>query len=410
MSSKLSKVASMNNTDKAALLLEINKDIPLGVDWSAGARRYVSAFFNKSGRAATERYSLIKPFAQITDETRPEIVAYFNNFVNLVHRLKLTANMKVLDVACGGGWVSHYLSKLGCDTFGFDISDEFVELARRRIREDPTLTISDNQIDGMFEVHDIEKQSLADQHRGTFDIAVLESCLHHFVDPIAAMSHIAKAIKDDGIVVIIEGENRKGAIKDEWMSVMREFETLERPYPRKQLQAVLDMAGLPEREFMGQLNGWFSLDEEVARNASWFIEHSADSMNLCICAKRSEPLANIFPSLSRGGFLRFGSGWYPPESGLRWCGPVGEIKAIKASSGINVTLHGNGKTQTVVIYGPEGERTRAEFSEGRTRVTIALGDLAAGDTLTFVSNVAFRPSWDGSNDQRLLSFYAEATE
>lgn len=58
------------------------------------------------------------------------------------------------------------------------------------------------------------------------------------------------------------------------MSVMREFDTVERPYTRQQIEAVLDLAGLPEREFMGQINGWFSLEDEAAQNATWWIEQA----------------------------------------------------------------------------------------------------------------------------------------
>jgi hypothetical protein len=44
------------------LLAEINRDLPVGVDWKAGARSYVANCFEKSGREPTERHSMNKPF------------------------------------------------------------------------------------------------------------------------------------------------------------------------------------------------------------------------------------------------------------------------------------------------------------------------------------------------------------
>jgi len=53
------------------------------------------------------------------------------NFSNVVMLLQLSpTRSRVLDVACGGGWVSHFLMRLGYATFGFDIAPDFVELAR----------------------------------------------------------------------------------------------------------------------------------------------------------------------------------------------------------------------------------------------------------------------------------------
>lgn len=399
--------------NKALLLEEINADLPARVDWRAGAQRYVKSFFDKYGRPATERHALTKPFLTLdkgNDFARDELTGYFYNFVNLVHRIKPTAGMRVLDVACGGGWFAHYMAKIGCETFGIDISEDFIELARRRFREDRHLGIPDDQIDARFAVHDIEAAPLPASHHGKFDLVVLESCLHHFVDPVAAMSHVAQALAEDGIVVVIEGENRKGPIRDEYMAVMREFDTLERPYTRKQFEAVMDMAGLPEREFMGQLNGWFSLQDKVAEKAAWWIEQAEDSMNLAVCAKKPSPLQRIFPNRSDSA-LRFGQGWYDLlPNGYRWCGPTGHVRAHKPVADLRLIVHGHGKAQTVVAYGPNGELDRASFSDELQVATLRLGDLSAGDHLTLCSDVAFNPSWAGSDDDRLLSFYVEVAD
>ena len=47
------------------LLAEINAEVPPGVDWRAGALRYVAAEFAKHGEAAMTRYLLSKPFGPV---------------------------------------------------------------------------------------------------------------------------------------------------------------------------------------------------------------------------------------------------------------------------------------------------------------------------------------------------------
>ncbi len=47
------------------LLVDINRDLPSGVDWKAGARRYLADLFVKHDRASIELYSFIKPFVRL---------------------------------------------------------------------------------------------------------------------------------------------------------------------------------------------------------------------------------------------------------------------------------------------------------------------------------------------------------
>jgi SAM-dependent methyltransferase len=49
----------------------------------------------------------------------------------LVHELGLVPGVRVLDVGCGPGRHAHALARLGVEVVGIDISERFVELARR---------------------------------------------------------------------------------------------------------------------------------------------------------------------------------------------------------------------------------------------------------------------------------------
>ena len=76
------------------LLARINAELPPGIDWRAGALRYVRASFEKRTRAFYERFSCTKPLNSIgaDDNWEPllaECVHYLQNFVNMVALLKM---------------------------------------------------------------------------------------------------------------------------------------------------------------------------------------------------------------------------------------------------------------------------------------------------------------------------------
>ncbi|MET3665250.1 class I SAM-dependent methyltransferase [Caulobacter sp. 1776] len=287
---------------REALLADVNAELP-DYDWADGARRYLDAFFQRYSREQVEGFTATKPLAAITPEdpagSLAEIVSYLNHFSNTIHLLQLPRGAKVLDVACGGGWVSHWLTRLGYQTVGVDISAEFVALARKRLADDPYLDLSPETLDGMFVTVDLEREPLPEALAGGFDAAVLESCLHHFVDPIAALESIRRGLKPDGVVLIIESENRRGAIKDEYMRVMVETQTLERPYPREQFLEILAHAGFPAVEFLGPINGFFAQSGQGGYDLSQALARITAEANICLCATNEAALLRLVPSRAR---------------------------------------------------------------------------------------------------------------
>ncbi len=403
---------------KNDLLASINREIPPNVDWKAGARRYVASCFEKEGRNAVESYSLNKPFRQVAaGGARPaieETVHYIQTFSNVLDLITPKPGSRVLDVACGGGWVSHYLSKLGYWTFGIDISEDFVDIARRRLAADSTLALSADDADDRFAVLDIECDAFPTSLQGTFDIIWLESCLHHFHDPIQALQHLHDALRPDGILVLIEFENQRGPIKPEFMQVMRDYDTLERPFERTDLIRALRMAGFPNFEFLGALNGWFRPNDVQTTRLGQYARQSADSMNLAICAKNAEPLASVFPALAKQGKISLGPGFYlTEENGFTWSEPQSEILVNEAIDELVLDLRSlipftDYSKQTLMAYRKDGEAGRIAFDEANTSISLVLRDLAAGERIRLISAEAFSPSWTGGDDVRVLSFYLNA--
>jgi SAM-dependent methyltransferase len=283
-----------------ALLAEINADLPAGVDWTAGAQRYVMAEIAKYGREPYIRYLLAKPFALVHPgeggrASRLEDAHYLYNFTNAFALLDLPGGSAVLDVACGSGWISHFFALMGYAAHGFDLCVDMIDITRRRLHQDPGLAEFHPLLEGRFFQLDIERQKLPSTLAGTFGAIVLESCLHHFLDPITALSHLVEGLSPEGLVLVIEGEARTGPLNPAYVAVMREFCTLERPYTRDQLTRVLRLAGLPHHRFLGRLNGWFTADDPALAYLTERLRADADALNLAICARTPEALRRVVP-------------------------------------------------------------------------------------------------------------------
>ena len=398
------------------LLLQVNAAVPPDVDWKAGAQRYVQHFFDSMGRDAVRTYSMSKPLATVGEDPHPGIVEfthYIYNFANALALIEPKRGARVLDVACGGGWVSHYLTKLGYRAYGIDISADFVDLARERLAADRELRQLPADAQARFEVHDIETTPLPSHLEETFDVIWLESCLHHFMNPVSALEHLAKALAPNGVILLIEGENRRGPIKEEYLKVMRETETLERPYARTELERALSLAGLSHVEFLGTINGWYSPHDPAVSQLGETLVNVADQMNLAICAKRSAPLDALFPHRRNRVATRFGRGFHSNENGYRWSAPFSEITFDETVTDFRLTIHSplpaqRQQAQTVVAYGAAGELARAILTAEAASVELVIGTVSAGDRVTLHSTEAFSPSWTGGADTRLLSFYVSA--
>jgi hypothetical protein len=137
-------------------------------------------------------------------------------------------------------------------------------------------------------VHDMESGPLL-RGDGGFDVAVLESALHHFVNPIQTLRNIAASLNDRGIIVILEAAS-DGQGDAYQVEVMQKFQTLERPYTRAQLIEILHFAGLAEYQFLYPVNGFFPQTEAVAdalRSQVLF----AQNWNTVVIGKRAGVLA-----------------------------------------------------------------------------------------------------------------------
>lgn len=247
-------MTSTNQIEEQRLLDEINRHLPEGVDWKSGALTYLREL-NENQGIHSARYHLIKPFLGGPD-FQP-FLQDLNGFLNYFDQVDLPMRSSVLDVACGPGWVSHYLAKLGYNTLGLDISDDMIALARQRLASEPYSVFCNSTPSSEFLVHDIEDAPLPSSTQ--FDAAILVAALHHFYNPIRALHHIAQNLKPDGTVFICEGvapsEGSPSFLHN--LSIMKQYKTLERPFSREQLQRILELTGFRYFQFFDQINGFF---------------------------------------------------------------------------------------------------------------------------------------------------------
>ncbi|MBE9030894.1 class I SAM-dependent methyltransferase [filamentous cyanobacterium LEGE 11480] len=278
---------------EAKLLSELNAGLPQDVDWKQGALDYVANILAQENGAAQRRFHLIKPFHSVYPETPinqqlTEFTREFSHCLNLLSILSVSSQTRFLDVACGSGWLAHFLAKLNLTVVGIDISPQMIELAQERLALDQIATVELDAFPhvGLY-VHDIEQQPI--DPGAQCDVAVLESALHHFVNPIQTLRNIADSLSDDGVIVILEAasDQQGDAYQAE---IMERYDTLERPYSREQLVKALNLANLAEYQFFYPLNGFFPPVQSVADGVHYRILND-HVWNTVIVAKQSGGLA-----------------------------------------------------------------------------------------------------------------------
>jgi ubiquinone/menaquinone biosynthesis C-methylase UbiE len=120
------------------------------------------------------------------------------NEVELVEKLserikagKEKAKMRVLDVGCGTGKLSVYLSeKTGCDVTGIDMEQGRIEKARKK---------SFGKVE--FEVQSAEEMAFAND---TFDAVVSLKALHEMANPKEVLEESNRVLKSGGRILLID--------------------------------------------------------------------------------------------------------------------------------------------------------------------------------------------------------------
>lgn len=392
-------------------LRRLNADLPEGVDWKQGAVTYLRELV-ADGDAGTERFHLTKPFAG-----GPDFAAFWVDvfqFLDVVHAVDLPAGSRIIDVGCGPGWTVHWLAKLGHEVIGLDISAELLEIAERRMQADPFPPFVGRPFVYELRVHDIEAAPLRLDR--PVDLALFESTLHHFFDPVAALRNTAVDLADTGVVAVIEASAPPvGSIwHDQNVELMQRYHTIERPYSRDQLYEMLDLAGLPFGEFYRPVNGLFRQHVDAVSAITHELTRT-DNINIFIAGKTREAVARLVPDTvalqeQRAG-VRFLDGFSdreprPDGSHFRWCGSRG-VLAVEGPGRHRVRVAtvnlGRKDRQTIYLLVDGRVSQRVELS-GQSPSTEVVMDLGRRTLVELQSDRVFSPAWEGVDDTRVLSF------
>ncbi len=155
----------------------------------------------------------------------------------------------LLDFGCGDGVDSVIYSALGARVTGIDLSEELVEVARRRAAV--------NGVDGRFVAGDI----LALDSLGQFDVVAVNATLHH-VDIFRVVPRLLECVRPGGRIVISEPMQpcRLLQVIRRLVPIHTEASPDEHPLTPEELAFVLKSVGPYEFyrfDFFGRLGRYF---------------------------------------------------------------------------------------------------------------------------------------------------------
>jgi len=140
-----------------------------------------------------------KRLARLSEDYTISFVSTFENLCNHIDYLRSLpdffgdlAGKRVLELACGDGWISRNFAASGAQVWAFDLSPKMIEYAKH---------LADAaQLDISFEVMITEEMTYDNNF---FDFAFMHMALHH-CDIAETAKQIGRVLKPGGKAVIVE--------------------------------------------------------------------------------------------------------------------------------------------------------------------------------------------------------------
>jgi ubiquinone/menaquinone biosynthesis C-methylase UbiE len=117
---------------------------------------------------------------------------------------------RVLDIGCGAGQSTREAARAatGGSAMGVDISEEMLQVARRRSAEEGLRNIA-------FELADAQIHPFPDSH---FDLCISRFGVMFFADPVAAFVNIARAMRAEARLVLMVWQDQE---RNEWSTAIQ---------------------------------------------------------------------------------------------------------------------------------------------------------------------------------------------
>lgn len=125
--------------------------------------------------------------------------------------LKIERTNDVLDIGCGSGQAARYAARVAVDgsVVGVDISDEMLQIARRRSAEQGLRNVA-------FELGDAQVLPFAAER---FDVCISRFGTMFFADPAAAFGNIARAMRRGARLVLLVWQSHD---RNAWATTLQE--------------------------------------------------------------------------------------------------------------------------------------------------------------------------------------------
>lgn len=154
--------------------------------------------FNRAAEAyfavlPTWEHHLAKPFSN-ADEA-PALLA---NVAVLFQALRLTPGLRVLDFGGGSGWLSHWMTQIGCEVVLLDVAPTALEMARELYRRQPALGTKPAPEFLLFDGRHID---LPD---ASVDRVVCFDAFHHAPNPDEMIREFGRILRPGGIAAFAE--------------------------------------------------------------------------------------------------------------------------------------------------------------------------------------------------------------
>lgn len=179
------RVARASTAVTAAAPVERVADAELDA-WNQAAEAYFASL-------TTWDHHLAKPFSQV--EEAPTLLA---SLAVLLQALRLTPGMTVLEFGAGTGWLSRFLTQLGCRAILLDVSPTALRIAGELYRTQPVVG---EQPPPVFLQFDGRRIDLPD---GSVDRIACFDAFHHAPNPHAVIGEFGRVLRAGGIAGFVE--------------------------------------------------------------------------------------------------------------------------------------------------------------------------------------------------------------
>lgn len=347
-------------------------------------------------------HHLAKPFGK-PDETPPLLM----NLAVLLQGLRLTRGMTVLEFGAGTGWLSRYLTQLGCEAILLDVSATALRIARELYERQPPIG---DQPPPRFIEYDGRRIDLPD---ASVDRILCFDAFHHSPNPDDVLREFARILRPGGIAGFAEPgprhsrtplsqfEMRTYGVVENDVDVHAIWRTARACGFRELRLAVfhIPMFHLPLDDYEDLLAGgatgalWLSATRSFLRNTRDFFLTREGSERLdsrSVAGLRSEVHA-AFPRRAVAGEPIAVRATVANRGTAVW------LPSNEPSGGVALGAHlydGHGKLVTFDVHWQRLTDPPREIAPGETvEISFELPPLAAGSYIVDFDCVAARVTW-----------------